>query len=232
VWLFENMSILDSKSIKFSIIDLKTERKALSSTIFYFSTISSDYLSFWRIDSRYKLEGFHVKLEYLLGEYDGETLFTSLELSDYYENIRTSFVMIGTSNGALLIVDKEKKLLIKKYLLVNCPITHISLGTDKLIICGNSPVILSWDIKTNAIDTEEHFDFLTKNQSVVSFVSDNVKSVDFLPTCLEGLVCTQTGSIVYINLLENESLNIVNSHGVCNIKSLNVTQSSLISAAK
>ena len=104
------------------------------------------------MDSGCKLEGYHIKIEDLIR--DKNEFITSIELTPYFEKVKTSFVLLGTSSGAVLVIEKEKKNLIKKYLISQAPITGINFSLERLVITSDSPVIYSWTIPFNKIDEE------------------------------------------------------------------------------
>lgn len=229
VWNTYNYTVLDSKSLKFSVFDIKVEKnyminsitnKSVASisplkktNIFYFITCGVDVVSFWRLDTNAKLEGYHIKIEDLTR--DRSEFITSIELTPLIEKTRTSFVMLGTSSGSILILEKEKKQLIKKYLISQTPLTSIYFSLERLVITSDSPVIYSWMIPFNKIDEETVFDFMKEtkeNQSCVLFLDRNIRAVDFTVDGREGLVATDNGGVFYVNIKENSNIKIINSH--------------------
>ena len=177
IWNFTNFSVCDSKSLKFNVIDCVCEKQF--DKFFYFVTISLEVLSFWRMDTSLKLEGFHVKFEDLTKERDPNEYFTCVELTPYFDKIKTSFVMIGTSSGAILIIDKEKKILIRKFFLFQNPILKIFFTEERLILTGESPIILSWLIPFKKFNNDYVFEFLEKEKSSILFLDNNVNSAFF-----------------------------------------------------
>ena len=180
IWNFSNFSVNDSKSLKFNVIDCVCEKQF--DKFFYFVTISLEVLSFWRMDTSYKLEGFHIKYEDLCKERELNEYFTCVELTPYFDKIKTSFVLIGTSSGAILVVDKEKKVLIRKFFLFQNPIIKIFFTEERLILTGDSPILLSWIIPYKKFNSEYVFDFLEKDKSSIMFLEDNICSAFFTAT--------------------------------------------------
>jgi hypothetical protein len=177
VWNFTNFSVCDSKSLKFNVLDCVTEKQF--DKFFYFVTISLEVLSFWRMDTTLKLEGFHLKFEDLTKERELNEYFTCVELSPYFDKIKTSFTLIGTSSGAILVIDKEKKIVIRKFFLFQNPITRIFFTEERLILTGESPIILSWIIPYKKFTSSYVFDFLEKDKSSILFLENNVLSCFF-----------------------------------------------------
>lgn len=221
LWDFKNMSVLDSKSTKFGLADLKFERKT-SSNLLYFITISIEVLSFWRVDSKNKIEGFHVKLEDLTCEHDSLELITALEITDYQEQIGTSFILLGTSNGSILVVDKEKKILIKRICIIDDPVINIVLRNNRLIVTGEAPIVINWRISKEDLDNENPLAILEQEESKVQFVDDNIRAVSFSDLGVDGIVGSSAGSITYINLQEQAALKISNGHGSVSVNSVKV----------
>lgn len=177
VWNFTNFSVNDSKSLKFNVIECVTEKQF--DKFFYFVTISLDVLSFWRMDTSLKLEGFHIKFEDITKEREINEYFTCVELTPYFDKIKTSFTLIGTSSGAILIMDKEKKILIRKFFLFQNPITKIFFTQERLILTGESPIVLSWIIPFKKFSNSYVFEFLEKDKSNIMFLENNVLSCFF-----------------------------------------------------
>lgn len=177
IWNFTNFSVCDSKSLKFNVIDCVCEKQF--DKFFYFITISVEVLSFWRMDPSLKLEGFHVKFEDLTKEREPNEFFTCVELTPYFEKIKTSFALIGTSAGAVIVIDKEKKNLIRKFFVFQNPIMKIFFTDERLILTGESPIVLSWVIPFKKFNNEYVFEFLEKEKSSILFLENNITSANF-----------------------------------------------------
>lgn len=229
VWNTYNYTVFDSKSLKFSIFDVKPERTIMinsisnktiatvsplkKSSILYFVSAGIEVLSFWRMDTTSKLEGYHIKMEDLVR--DKSELITSIEITPYFEKVRTSFVLLGTTLGACLVVEKEKKQLLKKYLISQCPLLSIHFSLERLVITSDSPVIYSWMIPFDKIDEDSVFDFLKEtkeNKANVVFLDNNIRCTDFTVDGREGLVATEYGGIFYVNIKDQSNIKIINSH--------------------
>lgn len=210
VWNFNNLTVIDSKSLKFPVIDVICEKNP-NDVFLYFSTLSFDVLSFWRMDTNYRLEGFHVKYEDISSEKEEGEVLTSIEITPYYDNLKTSFLIIGTSSGAVLILDKEKKILLRKYYISKSAITKMKFFSDTFICAGENPIIYSWKFNKDKIDQDYVFDFLEKEKSKLIFVDGSVISMDF-ETAYEGLIGTDTGSIFFASFMNESSIKIISSH--------------------
>jgi hypothetical protein len=79
--------------------------------------------------------------------------------------------------GAVMVIDKEKKLLIRKYYIAKHSLTQIKLTDNDLVITGNSPIIYQWKINKNSIDADSVFDFLEKGKSNLIFLDSNITSI-------------------------------------------------------
>ncbi len=98
VWNFSNLTVLDSKSLKFPIIDISCEKTSNEANL-YFCSISFDVLSFWRIGLDQRLEGIHSRIDDLTIEREEGEVFISIEMTPYFENLRNSFILVGTNTG-------------------------------------------------------------------------------------------------------------------------------------
>ena len=98
VWNFSNLTVLDSKSLKFPIIDISPEKTSNEANL-YFCSISFDVLSFWRMGPDQRLEGIHSRIDDLTIEREDGEVFVSIEMTPYFENLRNSFVLVGTNTG-------------------------------------------------------------------------------------------------------------------------------------
>ena len=223
VWNFNNLTVIDSKSLKFPVIDIVSE-KNINEAFLYFITISFEVISFWRMDSNFRLEGFHVKYEDFTNEKEEGEVLTALQITPYFDKVKTSFVIIGTSTGAVLIVDKEKKILLRKYYISKSPITKIIYFKDTFICAGENPIIYSWKFNPNKIDSEYVFDFLEKEKSKLIFVDSNIISMDF-ESGQEGLVSTDTGSIFFASFSNESTIKVISSHNNCFINSIDCDNS-------
>ena len=219
VWNFANLTVIDSKSLKFSVIDLVTE-KNLNDVFLYFTTISSEVISFWRMDTNFRLEGFHVKYEDLTNEREENEVLTSIEITSYFEQVKTSFLIVGTNTGAIIIIDKEKKNMLRKYYISKAPICKILYFKDYFICAGENPIVYIWKVNQEKINHEYVFDFLEKEKSNLVFVDSNINALDFQNGGSEGLISTDSGNIYFTNQHSNSTIKIISSHKNCFINSI------------
>lgn len=238
IWNLSNYTVVESKSLKFQIFDIKPERLLMigenlntngtpsctnlkKGLALHFVTAALEVLSFWRLESGSKLESYHLKIEDLLRD-KGEYL-TAIEMTPYFERVKTSFILLGTSNGNCLVIDKEKKLLIKKYCVSQTMVNSIKFKLDRLIVTTESPIIYSWKIPYAKIDEESVFDFVksTKENCSLLFLDKEIRCSDFTIDGKEGLVATENGGIFYVNLSNLTNIKIINSHLNDEINSVN-----------
>lgn len=111
VWNFTNLTVIDSKSVKFNPFCAVCEDRVDSNL--YFMTASQHVMSFFKINESYKLDGFHMNFEDLTNQRVVGEYITGLALTPYFNKIRTCFAIIGTNKGNIMIVDKEKKVSVK-----------------------------------------------------------------------------------------------------------------------
>lgn len=98
VWNFSNLTVLDSKSLKFPIIDISCEKTPNEANL-CFCSISFDVVTFWRMGTDQRVEGIHTRIDDLTVEREDGEVFISIEMTPYFENLRNSFVLVGTNSG-------------------------------------------------------------------------------------------------------------------------------------
>ena len=107
IWNFTNLTVIDSKSVKFNIFSVACEER-LDSNL-YFITASQHVISFWKINENYNLEGFHINFEDLANQIVVRKYITGLALTPFFNQILTCYAILSTNKGNIMIVDKEKK---------------------------------------------------------------------------------------------------------------------------
>lgn len=239
IWNLNNYTVIDSKSLKFPIHTIKPERLLLINNqlslkgnlnttninkgkLLHFVTASLEVVSFWRLDSATNINSHHLKIEDITRS--KSELITAMELSPYFEAVKTSFVLIGTNLGGCLVVDKEKKVLIRKFIISQAPVYGIYFNLERMILTTDSPLLYSWKIvnsKNNddfnnytIVNENKVFDFLndTKNNCDIMFLDNEIRSCSFSIDGNEGLIGTENGGIYYANLKEITNIKILNSH--------------------
>lgn len=232
IWNLNNYTVVDSKSSKYSIFQVKTERlvkieeylskvdkstnvgftKTSPPSNTYLVTGSMEGLGFWRYDVGGKIENYFLLLEDLTK--DKSEFITSFELTPYFDKIKTSFVIIGTNKGNCLLIEKEKKNLIRKYSISQSAIMSIDFKLNRLIVTSDGPVIYSWTIPYSLIDEKNAFDFMKNTQAGcdVLLLDSQIRVCDFTADGKEGLVSTRKGSIYYVDIENSNSLKIVSCH--------------------
>jgi len=178
LWNFSNLTVIDSKSLKFPVIDLVCE-KNVNDSFLYFVTISFNVVSFWVMDTNHRLEGFHVKYENLVSEREDGEVVTAIDLTPYYNKVHTSFVLLGTNTGAIVVLDKEKKIMLRKYYISKCPITRINFFEDRFICSGDAPIVYVWKFHPNELNYDSLFEFFEKEQSNLIFLDSNIIAYDY-----------------------------------------------------
>ena len=101
VWNFSNLTVLDSKSLKFPIIDITCE-KTTNEYNLYFCSVSFDVLTFWRMGQDYRLEGLHSRIDDMTVDKEDGEILVSIEMTPYFESMRNSFVLVGTNTGKFI----------------------------------------------------------------------------------------------------------------------------------
>ena len=204
IWNLETLTIIDSKSIKYSPIDIIFEN--IQDLFLYFISFASDFISFWKMDSNLKIEGFHIIFKDLTNERSDDEYITALTLTPYYNEIKNSFIIIATNKGNILIFDKEEKNLYRKYIISKFPITKIYFIGNYFICAGEFPIIYNWEFDSNNISINNIFSFLENQKSNILFIDSSITSFDILENGNEGLLITDIGSIFFINFKKKISI--------------------------
>ena len=193
-------------------------------------------VSFWKINDNLKLEGFHINFEEftnqrIVGEY-----VTGLSITPYYNQIQTSYVITATNKGNIMIIDKERKVLFKKYLISKFPLTKIFFLNEHFICAGEGPLIYCWKYENEKIDYRNVFSFLEsgKDKATLLFLDSAVNSMVLSETGEEGLLTTDIGSIFFMNFEERAAFKIISAHINCKIGSLecDISNQNLISSGE
>ena len=225
-WNFKNLTVIDSKSVKFNPFCAVCEER-LDGNL-YFVTAAQHVISFWKInENNYKLEGFHINFEEftnqrIVGEY-----VTGICLTPYYNQIQTSYVLAATNKGNIMIIDKERKTLFKKYLISKFPLTKIFFLNEHFVCAGEGPLIYCWKFDKNKLDYNNIFNILEKGQEkpTLLFLDSAINSMVLSETGEEGLLTTDIGSIFFMNFEERAAFKIISSHINCKITSLDCDMS-------
>jgi len=69
-----------------------------------------------------------------------------------------------------MIIEKEKKIMIKKYYISKSPLTKIIYLKNTLIALGNTPIIYSWKFNNKKENQDNIFAFIERDTSNVVFV--------------------------------------------------------------
>ena len=217
-WNFTNLTVIDSKSVKYNPFCVICEPR--QDFNLYFITAAQFVLSFWKINENYKLEGYHINFgdlakKRLPGEY-----ITALALSPYFNQIKTSYVLLGTNKGNLMIVDKESKTIFRTYCLRNFALTKIFFEGEHLVCAGEAPVAFCWKFNENKVKPSNVFSFLETEKRILLYLDSAVNSLSLSETGEEGLLTTDIGSIFFLNFDGGNALKIISSHVNCKITSL------------
>ena len=193
-------------------------------------------ISFWKINENFKLEGFHINFEEytnqrIVGEY-----VTGICITPYYNQIQTSYVIIATNKGNIMIIDKEKKTHFKKYLISKFPLTKVFFLNEHFICAGEGPLIYCWKFDNEKLDYRNVFSFLEdgKEKATLLFLDSAVNSMTLSETGEEGLLTTDIGSIFFMNFGEGAAFKIISAHIDCKIGSLecDMSNQNLISSGE
>ena len=233
-WNFTNLTVIDSKSVKFNPFMAICEER-LDGNL-YFITAAQHVISFWKINENYKLEGFHMNFEEytnqrIVGEY-----VTGICITPYYNQIQTSYVIVATNKGNIMIIDKEKKTHFKKYLISKFPLTKVFFLNEHFICAGEGPLIYCWKFDNEKLDFRNIFSFLEngKEKATLLFLDSVVNSMVLSETAEEGLLTTDIGSIFFLNFGEGAAFKIISAHIDCKIGSLecDMSNQNLISSGE
>ena len=97
----------------------------------------------------------------IVGEY-----ITGLTLTPYFSNIRTCYAIIQTNKGNIIIVDKEKKTLFKKYIISKFPLTKIFFIGEHFVCSGEGPLAYCWKFDRKKLEGRNIFSFLEKEKQL------------------------------------------------------------------
>jgi hypothetical protein len=225
VWNFTNLTVIDSKSVKFNPFLAVCEDRVDSNL--YFMTAAQHVISFWKINENYKLDGFHMNFEDLTSQRIVGEYITGLTLTPYFNKIRTCYAIISTNKGNIMIVDKEKKSLFKKYIISKFPLTKIFFVGEHFVCAGEGPLAYCWKFENERLDYRNIFSFCEKEKPTLLFLDSAVNSVTLSETGEEGLLTTDIGSIFFMNFEERAAFKIISAHINCKITSLDCDISNL-----
>ena len=232
VWNFTNLTVIDSKSVKFNPFFVVCENRIDSNL--YFMTASQHVISFWKINDNYKLDGFHMNFEDLTNQRIVGEYITGLTLTPYFNKIRTSYAILSTNKGNIMVVDKEKKSFFKKYTISKFPLTKIFFIGEHFVCAGEGPLIYCWKFDNERLDNKNIFSFMEKEKATLLFLDSAVNSVTLSDSGEEGLLTTDIGSIFFMNFEERAAFKIISAHINCKINSLDcdISNQNLISSGE
>ena len=225
VWNFTNLTVIDSKSVKFNPFCAVCEERVDGNL--YFMTAAQHVISFWKINENYKLDGFHMNFEDLTNQRIVGEYITGLTLTPYFTKIRTCYAILSTNKGNIMVVDKEKKTLFKKYIISKFPLTKIFFIGEHFICAGEGPLAYCWKFENEKLENKNIFSFLEKEKATLLFLDSAVNSVALSETGEEGLLTTDIGSIFFMNFEERAAFKIISAHINCKINSLDCDISNL-----
>ena len=225
VWNFTNLTVIDSKSVKFNPFCAVCEERVDGNL--YFMTAAEHVISFWKINENYKLDGFHMNFEDLTNQRIVGEYITGLTLTPYFTKIRTCYAILSTNKGNIMVVDKEKKTLFKKYIISKFPLTKIFFIGEHFICAGEGPLAYCWKFENEKLENKNIFSFLEKEKATLLFLDSAVNSVALSETGEEGLLTTDIGSIFFMNFEERAAFKIISAHINCKINSLDCDISNL-----
>ena len=225
VWNFANLTVIDSKSVKFNPFCAVCEDRVDGNL--YFMTAAQHVISFWKINENYKLDGFHMNFEDLTNQRIVGEYITGLTLTPYFTKIRTCYAILSTNKGNIMVVDKEKKTLFKKYIISKFPLTKIFFIGEHFICAGEGPLAYCWKFENEKLENKNIFSFLEKEKATLLFLDSAVNSVALSETGEEGLLTTDIGSIFFMNFEERAAFKIISAHINCKINSLDCDISNL-----
>ena len=232
VWNFTNLTVIDSKSLKFNIFTIICEDRDDSNL--YFMTVSQHVISFWKVNDAYKLDGFHMNFEDLTKERAVGEYITGLTLTPYFNDIKTSFAVLSTNKGNILVVDKERKTLSKKYTISKFPLTKLFFIGQHFICAGEGPLLYCWKFEKEKLERRNIFSFLEKDKPTLLFLDSAVNSMTLSESGEEGLLTTDIGSVFFMNFEERAAFKIISAHINCKINSLDcdISNQNLISSGE
>ena len=232
VWNFTNLTVIDSKSVKFNPFFVVCEDRIDSNL--YFITSAQHVISFWKINENFKLDGFHMNFEDLTNQRIVGEYITGLTLTPYFNKIRTCYAILSTNKGNIMIIDKEKKSLFKKYIISKFPLTKIFFIGEHFVCAGEGPIVYCWKFENEKLENTNIFSFMEKERPTLLFLDSAVNSVTLSESGEEGLLTTDIGSVFFMNFEERAAFKIISAHINCKINSLDcdISNQNLISSGE
>ena len=217
-WNFTNLTVIDSKSVKYNPFYVICDQK--EDLNLNFITAAQFVLSFWKINENYKLEGYHINFGDLAKKRIPGEYITALAISPYFNQIKTSYVLLGTNKGNLIIIDKESKAIFRTYCLRNFALTKIFFEGEHFVCAGEAPIVFCWKFNENKVNSNNVFSFLETEKKTLLYLDSAVNSLTLSENGEEGLLTTNIGSIFFLNFEGGNALKIISSHFDCKINSL------------
>ena len=212
IWDFETFNIIDMKTLKQNYFSIVIENNEINNTNnkLKFITCSFKVISFWELNEENKLENIDVTLGEILinEEYNSDEIITGI-------NLDNNLILLSTNKGSLLILDNIQKILLKKFIICDYPITKILFSESYFIFGGESPILYIWKYEDkNILNTLEQ-----KQPEILTFDSSicSINTSQFNDECLLN---TENCNNYYVNFNENKKMKISSSHNNTDINGI------------
>ena len=218
IWDFEKFKIIDMKSVKHNYFSIIIENNDLnySNTKLKFITCSFNLISFWELNEENKLENIDITLEEILfneeSSIDNDEFITGI-------NILNNLLLLSTNKGSILIIDDLQKILIKKFLISDYPITKILFSESYFILGGESSNLYIWQYDKE-IGKNNFMNTLEQHQPDILTFDSSINSISISPFNDECIISTQNSNIYYVNLNEDKKIKISSSHNNADINGI------------
>ena len=224
IWDFNKFELIEMKTVKYNYFSIVEENKNLinGNNKLKFITCSFDIITFWELNDENKLEHIDLTLdEILINNYkeykdndkNKEEFITGINLYEIEGNsdFNNNYILLSTNKGNILVLDCLKKILIKKFLLCNYPLTKILFSNFYFIACGEGPLLYYWYINKDK-KYIDFLDFLEREQPNILCFNNSINSIFVSSKHDECILSTGNSDIYYINLNENKRIKISSSH--------------------
>ena len=241
IWNFKDFSMIYNKTVEnipFHIcyFDYLTEN-------FDFISCSFDNLTFWKLNKENILENIDISFKDL-NNINNKEFITGMTIYKKAEDdtdeeclIKQYHIILSTNKGNIILVDKEQKKIIKKYLISKFTLTKIIYYENYFLCAGEGPLIYIWKLPGTENRNNKNnllMDIVAKQKPKILFIDGAVNSLTLSNTDFECLLSTDKGSLFCINFEKNNIIKLLSSHQNTTVSSINsnISDTSLITVGK
>lgn len=231
LWNMSDFSVIQNKNVKFPIIDISIDYiYNYSLKDFSFTTITQHVLSLWKYSPSTKLQSVHFKQEDIEQEPEIGEFFLSIETTQYYEYVKSAYMLIGTNLGNVLMISKDNEMkiyYITKYKVDSGPLMHIKYYNNrKLVIADGRGKIFIWKESEMKQPSDKMFEYINdiKEKRVTNICESECGLNSMYIEDGDMMLCsTDRGEVYYIKE-ENEKMisKRIIKNSLCDTNVLNI----------